>query len=208
MTITTAQIRGARGILGWSQQDLAQRTGISATSIGAIENNQTTPRENTLTTIRKAFESGGIEFRGYDGLRKRDNTLTTIEKISKDDYVYLRLMDDIYYTIKETGGEVLFSYVSQELSPPEVIKRQKDIREICNGMRFLVKYGDKNLRYEKKEYRYLPEGRFITNPCVIYGNKCAMMINQWERVLIINDENFAAIKRNEFDIIWNYGDAP
>ena len=61
MSITTAQIRGARGILNWSQQDLAQRTGISATSIGAIENGQTTPRASTLETIRATFERNSIE---------------------------------------------------------------------------------------------------------------------------------------------------
>src|ERR1700757_5047469 len=73
MSITTAQIRGARGILNWSQADLAERTGISATSIGSIENGVSTPRANTLTLIQKAFESAGIEF--IDGgvrLRRSD----------------------------------------------------------------------------------------------------------------------------------------
>src|SRR5690606_7691572 len=103
MTITTAQIRGARGILGWSQQDLAQRTGISATSIGAIENNQTTPRESTLATIRKTFEAGGIEFLAGDGLRKK----TIQVDVLKGSEGFRQLSIDIYDTAQKDGREIL-----------------------------------------------------------------------------------------------------
>ncbi len=69
--ITTAQIRGARGILGWSQGDLAERTDISATSIGSIENGITQARTSTLEIIQRTFEDAGIEFLASDGIRKR-----------------------------------------------------------------------------------------------------------------------------------------
>src|SRR3989339_798195 len=71
MSITTAQIRGARGILNWSQSDLAERTGISATSIGSIEKGQSQPRESTLQSIQQAFENTGIEFLENEGVRKK-----------------------------------------------------------------------------------------------------------------------------------------
>src|SRR5690554_6676658 len=101
MSITTAQIRGARGILGWSQQDLAQRTGISATSIGAIENNQTTPRESTIATIRKTFEDGGIEFLAGSGIRMKNELINVLEGNDALD----SLLDDIYASLMNTGGE-------------------------------------------------------------------------------------------------------
>ena len=78
MSITTAQIRGARGILNWSQGDLASRTGISATSIGSIENNQTTPRASTLQNIQRAFEDAGIEFMGQDGVRLKTGNVRVL----------------------------------------------------------------------------------------------------------------------------------
>src|SRR5690606_10330571 len=113
MTITTAQIRGARGILGWSQQDLAQRTGISATSIGAIENNQTTPRESTIATIRKAFESGGIEFIGLDGVRIKNEIINVLEGNDALD----SLLDDIYASLMNVGGEVLIFGLEERIDP-------------------------------------------------------------------------------------------
>jgi len=69
--ITTAQIRGARGVLNWSQGDLSERTGISATSIGSIENGLTQPRDSTLQLIQKAFEDSGIEFLPDEGIKKK-----------------------------------------------------------------------------------------------------------------------------------------
>ena len=43
MSISTAQMRGARGLLNWGQNDLSDRTGISTTSLGSIENGITIP---------------------------------------------------------------------------------------------------------------------------------------------------------------------
>ena len=61
MTITTAQIRGARGILNWSQQDLSDRTGISTTSIGAIEKGSTSNRK-IATEFQEMIYNFGIEY--------------------------------------------------------------------------------------------------------------------------------------------------
>lgn len=64
-------MRGARGLLNWSQSELSKRTGISTTSIGNIEAGNTQPREATMKLIRQAFENSGIEFIGFDGMRKK-----------------------------------------------------------------------------------------------------------------------------------------
>lgn len=64
--ITSAQIRGARGLLNWSRKDLAQYSGISFASMMRLESFEGVPASNfkTLEAIKNAFEEAGIEFVG------------------------------------------------------------------------------------------------------------------------------------------------
>ena len=64
--ITSAQIRGARGMLEWSRKDLAAHSGVSFASMMRLESFDGVPASNfkTLEAIKKAFEQAGIEFIG------------------------------------------------------------------------------------------------------------------------------------------------
>ena len=63
---TSAQIRGARGLLNWSRKDLAKHSGISFASMMRLESFEGVPASNfkTLEAIKNAFEEAGIEFIG------------------------------------------------------------------------------------------------------------------------------------------------
>jgi transcriptional regulator with XRE-family HTH domain len=61
-SILPVQIRGARAFLGWTQDELAVRSGISKRSIAAIELETTHARKPTLERLVRALEAGGIEF--------------------------------------------------------------------------------------------------------------------------------------------------
>lgn len=67
--ISAWQIRAARGALRWSARDLAQRSGLSWTTIQRIENadSGTPGLVTTLTAIRSALEGAGIVFLDDDG---------------------------------------------------------------------------------------------------------------------------------------------
>jgi transcriptional regulator with XRE-family HTH domain len=56
------QSRAARGLLGWSQQTLADAANVSLATIQLFETNKREPIPNNLTAIRRALEDGGIEF--------------------------------------------------------------------------------------------------------------------------------------------------
>ena len=62
------QIRAARGLLKWTQAMLAHRAAISTVTLNMIENETVRPRETTLTSIRRALETGGVQFIDEDGL--------------------------------------------------------------------------------------------------------------------------------------------
>jgi transcriptional regulator with XRE-family HTH domain len=62
--ITGAQVRAARGILRWSVRDLAEASGVSASSIRRIEEDEGVPETRDvriLWTLRSTLEKGGVE---------------------------------------------------------------------------------------------------------------------------------------------------
>ena len=67
MSITAAQCRAARGLLGWTQQTLADRARIGTVAINQLENEVSQPRRATLDVIRRAFEEGGVDFIDENG---------------------------------------------------------------------------------------------------------------------------------------------
>ena len=65
--ITGAQIRAARGLLGWTSQQLADASGVHYATISRAEQVDDIPgiRATSLAAIQRAFERAGIEF--FDG---------------------------------------------------------------------------------------------------------------------------------------------
>ena len=80
--ITSGQCRAARGLLGWSQQDLADHAGLGIATVRNLELGVHEPRRATLEVIRRAFETAGIELIDENGggpgvrLRKRQRAKT------------------------------------------------------------------------------------------------------------------------------------
>ena len=66
MTITPAQIRGARAMLRMTQEDLAAKAGLSQRSLAMIETEAAKPREATLERLRAALEDEGAIFAESD----------------------------------------------------------------------------------------------------------------------------------------------
>jgi transcriptional regulator with XRE-family HTH domain len=60
--ITRGQIRAARGLLGWTQAQLARAAGLSEVAIKNLERGRTDPRASTLTAIQEAFDRAGVVF--------------------------------------------------------------------------------------------------------------------------------------------------
>ncbi len=59
--LTSAHVRGARGLLGWSQDDLVEQSAVSKKTIQSIENDGKV-LARTLKNVCEAFEKAGIEF--------------------------------------------------------------------------------------------------------------------------------------------------
>ncbi len=63
-----AQIRAARALLGWRQEDLSKASGVGTATIQRIEKSDSpTPGYvSTMARIQAAFEDAGVLFIDYD----------------------------------------------------------------------------------------------------------------------------------------------
>jgi len=78
LAITPATCRAARGLLDWSQQDLAEKSGVGITAVRTFERGKSTPMAQNLAALTRALEADGVEFiaenGGGAGVRLRNET--------------------------------------------------------------------------------------------------------------------------------------
>src|SRR5262249_21375225 len=69
LAITSELIRAARALLRWEQRDLALASGVSLPTIKRLEAapGMLAAQSSTVTALRRAFESAGIEFTNGSG---------------------------------------------------------------------------------------------------------------------------------------------
>lgn len=211
MSITTAQIRGARGLLNWSQQDLSDRTGISSTSLGSIENGVTTPRESTIAAIMKAFEDAGIEFTTNDGVRRKSAEIT----ILRGQQGFQKFSYSIRDCIQNDSREILQAYVDDrkfaELLGNEAYPHVERM-EAMKTKRFKILQRENDAYFPAKnyaEYRWIPSKQFLAVPFVVYGENLAVILFEPEPIIIIN--NFPLVAdayRLQFLALWGHALIP
>lgn len=64
--ITPRQIRAARALLGWSQQQLADKAIVSLNALARLETGNVDSRVSTVSAVQKALAKAGIEFLDAD----------------------------------------------------------------------------------------------------------------------------------------------
>lgn len=65
--LAPAQSRAARGLLNWSQSRLAAEAGISRATVNYFETGQRDIVAQSMGSIRKALETGGVRFLAFEG---------------------------------------------------------------------------------------------------------------------------------------------
>jgi predicted transcriptional regulator len=67
--VSIEQVKAARALLGWSQNDLAKHSKVSIPTIKRLEASagQIGGRDKTISAIRATLESAGVEFIAENG---------------------------------------------------------------------------------------------------------------------------------------------
>ena len=60
--ITPRQIRAARALLSWSQQQLADKAIVSLNAVTRLENGKVDSRSSTIAAIERTLTKAGVEF--------------------------------------------------------------------------------------------------------------------------------------------------
>lgn len=210
MSINTSQIRGARGILDWSQAELSKRTNISTTSIGNIESGNTQPRESTLQVIRKAFEDAGIEFLPDNGVRMR----TGYVRVYTGRSGYFEFFDDVYRTLQLDNSDVLVSNVDErkflkwhgEMSDDHLSKMKTNTDV---NYKILIQEGDDYFPAAYAEYRWIPKEHFSSVPFYVYGKKLGILLFDNEPTIIVMEYPAVAdAYRIQFNAMWDTAIVP
>lgn len=79
MLPSVAQVRAARGLLGWSRQELAEKSRLSTKSLQRLEDGLASPRASTLERLGRVMSEAGVQFlaetvEGGEGVRRRIST--------------------------------------------------------------------------------------------------------------------------------------
>ncbi len=207
--ISSHQIKAARALIDWSQQDLADAIEVSLPTLRNIEKGGDA-KLVTLKKIKTTLEVNGIEFGVSDGVRRRSTVLRTLEGQEG----YWKFYDDVYETVKESGGEILVSNVDERefdkwLGDRWEIQKNRML-DLSNeqdfSIRILVKEGDRHFTVpEYADYKWTPKDRFSEIPFYVYGNKLAIILFEPDNVSIsiIDNPKIAGAYKKQFDVMWD-----
>ena len=56
------QVKAARSLLGWSQKDLANQSGVSLSTLNRLERGDGDPSISSMRLIYSSFEKAGLQF--------------------------------------------------------------------------------------------------------------------------------------------------
>jgi transcriptional regulator with XRE-family HTH domain len=211
---TLNQIRAARALLGWTQQDLARAAKLSLAAVNNLERDASNPRLRTLTQIQSALEAHGVEFQNGPGVRLRGEVFNITTLDSGD--VYQQLFADILQTcIAQNFSGACYMNVKDDdfagNSLDAFRQSARDLRRHGLRERVLVEEGDKNLMFppDVTHYRWLPKALFGISPFALYGTKLALLL--WgppSRAVIIESPSVADSYARQFEFFWQQSKDP
>ncbi len=201
--ITIEQCRAARGLLGWTQQDLADASGLSKTAINNFEKGHSDIKAESLRAIRMAFESADVEFLGDQGLSKRADHVEFL----KGPDALSDLLDDIFATLKEGGGEVLITSIQEEkgleAKSRKILQKLERLKTHNVTEKILCCEGTENLWRSFDSCRCAPKDSIHGSMnSFIYGPKVAFEL--WDRsiIVIMNSPDAAQAEKGRFEYLW------
>ncbi len=207
MLISPNQIRAARGLLDWTVSYLAQKVGVGATTISAIETGRSAGSLEVISAIIYAFQSSGVEFTEEGGVRPRHNKISTYRGHDG----FRAFFDDVYTIAKNTDSpDICVTNVKEEefehwlgAYEPMHMQRMTALKDV--KLRVLMKERDLHLTSSAYcDYRWVPESQFADASLYIYGAKVAFIEFSERDVLVtvVDSQSVTECLRKMFELSW------
>ncbi len=205
MQIDSKQMRAARALLQWTQEDIAEKSGVSLQTIKNTESDRSYPHAKSMDAIQRSFEDAGVEFTDRSGVKLKEDFVNVLT----GDSAMERFFDDIYSVMqKNNGGDVLICGVEEKAYTDldsNLVERHLDRMEKLGTVKqkVLCRHGDYNFTVPYAEYRWLQEEAFFSAPFYVYGDKLAVIL--WgnpQKIIILNFMQMAKAYANQFKILW------
>jgi transcriptional regulator with XRE-family HTH domain len=211
--ITGPQSAAARALLKWTLADLSRESGLATATLTDFENAKRPSSSETIQKITSAFDRAGIMFTEGEGVRKRSYEIRTL----RGRQGFWEFYDDIYATIKETGGEMLMHNVDESLFTKwlgdKIPSHRERMHKLGNfSQKIIIREGDMNfaVNYKTSEYRWADKKEFSSMPFYLYGEKLAMILFEQDNVsvFIIDQPQIAQSYRGLFLAAWEKAKTP
>lgn len=202
--ILIQQIKAARGLLEWSQDELGERAGLSKTAITNIESGRYRPKSESLMSIKNACELAGVEF--IEGGVKF--SLSKIHTIKNPNFEQ-KMRDFIYETCKNQNiRHIDFFGINPRALPPDQAQLAREHIERMGklGVTSRVIISDK---IDPKDFlhslnvRTMPDQYHVhTSPLFVFGTYTGMILYDVQEVVIIINKNQALFQKQLFEFVW------
>jgi len=206
MIITGRQIRGARGLLGWSIEDLVAKSGVNRITIRQIENEDVQPQEKTLTKLFAVFDKHGMEFLPEEGLKVRKQETRTYSGKAG----YRQFLDHVYDTLQHGGRIRQFNFGDLRYLPYEEgfvgehLKRMNAIEGL--DAKVLESGGETEIPVSYCSYRTLDKPFRDMAPWYLYGDYLVLSLFEAgakREFVTVHSKLLAERYSKEFDLFWH-----
>ena len=206
--ISAEQIKAARAMSDWSQDALAQATGLSPRTIHNLEMGYQSPRSSKA--VRRIFEDKGFEFFELNGLSRCTDKTKIYKGTSGRDKFY----NDLLVSAKEKGGEIGAIFGIQEtladaLGVPDYfnLERLERLSKFATVKCLLADAQNSLTFIPSFQFRAIPRHPFIPMSSFIYGNKTAIIVTDGVEFVyhVIQSAEVTQKSWNDFRLRWDAG---
>ena len=211
MTITARQIRAARGLLGWSGDELADKVDVTRATLSKIESDLVQPQERTLARIAEVLDKHGVEMTEGDGVKMRQQEV----RVFSGKTGYRQFLDHIYLTLKN-GGRIRQFNLSDSGNLAFVddygqahLARMKLVDDL--DAKVLTTDGDKEFPASYCTYRWMDKDDADLAPFYLYGDNVVLPMHESSHKrewVSINSKLLAERYAKQFDKFWANASAP
>lgn len=209
MQLQATQVKAARAILGWSQEDLACRSGVGITTIRQFENGYE-PRRNTSMSLQDTLEQAGLEFMENEGVRRRADLVKILDGADSCQKLYNDFLQAVHNGVDEIDACIFSYHVLSEtlgLSEKDGRNRIESLRNYARIKSIVPDDGTLPGREEALvEVKHSYDELMGNSQYYVYGGKTALVFPQGGRdyrFVIFDIPSGAQHYREHFQDLWS-----